>query len=220
MRSIERDRILALAGVFQAALLVQQLARHGQADKNTLCASIHSVLMIDAGSAEEVYGGVHGVNSGLQLVRDKLRGTSEAIDLEIARYLISMIQLENALRKRPALVEKIRHGIETVEQQMKFFASDGDGDTVHPKLVEKLADLYTQTVSTLTPRIMVSGEKGHLANPLTAAKVRSALLAGIRATVLWRQFGGNRWQLLFSRRKISDQASRILTESRHLLAVH
>ena len=171
---------------------------------------MHSILVIDADSAEEVYGGVHGVTAGLQLVRDKLRGGSEAIDLEIARYVISMIQLENALRKRPTLVEKIRQGIETVEQQMKFFTSDGD--TVHPKLAEKLAELYTQTVSTLTPRIMVSGEQGHLSNSLTAAKVRSALLAGIRSAVLWRQFGGNRWQLLFSRKKIAEAAARLLNK--------
>lgn len=220
MRNIERDRILALAGIFQASRLAQQLARQGQADKTALCASIHSVLMTDADSAEEVYGGVHGVNVGLRLVRDKLRGGTEAIDLEIARYVISMIQLESALRKKPTLLEKIRQGIATVEQQMEFFEKKGDGDAVHPVLAEKLAELYTQTVSTLTPRIMVSGEKGHLANPLTAAKVRSALLAGIRSAVLWRQLGGNRWQLLFSRRKIATQASRILTESRHLRAVH
>jgi len=57
---------------------------------------------------------------------------------------------------------------------------------------------------------MVSGEHGHLANPVIAAKVRAALLAGIRSAVLWRQLGGRRWQLLFSRGKIARTAAELL----------
>ncbi|MGD8349299.1 MAG: DUF489 family protein, partial [Gammaproteobacteria bacterium] len=34
-----------------------------------------------------------------------------------------------------------------------------------------------------------------------AARVRASLLAGIRAAVLWRQLGGNKWKLLFARKK-------------------
>ncbi|MEK9134155.1 MAG: DUF489 family protein, partial [Pseudomonadota bacterium] len=68
----------------------------------------------------------------------------------------------------------------------------------------------SQTISTLTPRIMVNGEHGHLSNPLIAAKVRAALFAGIRSAFLWRQLGGNRWQLLFNRAKIAGEAAKIL----------
>jgi high frequency lysogenization protein len=77
-------------------------------------------------------------------------------------------------------------------------------------LIEKLADLYTQTISTLGPRIMVSGDHGHLANPAIAAKVRAVLLAGIRSAVLWRQTGGQRWRLLFSRGRIARTAAELL----------
>jgi high frequency lysogenization protein len=80
-------------------------------------------------------------------------------------------------------------------------------------LIEKLAELYTQTISTLTPRIMVNGEHGHLENPVIAAKVRTALFAGIRSAFLWHQLGGNRWQLLFSRKKIANEAREILRAS-------
>ena len=84
-------------------------------------------------------------------------------------------------------------------------------DGVHPLLVEKLAELYSRTISTLTPRIMVSGEHGHLANPAIAARVRAALLAGIRSAVLWRQLGGRRWQLLLRRGRIARAAADLLT---------
>lgn len=204
------DRTLALAGVFQAAQLVQQLAREGRAETRAFAASVHSLLMIDASSTAAVYGGVQGVRFGLGLLRDKLAGETDPGDVEIAKYVISMIHLENRLRRRPEIQEAIHRGIGTIQSQMKFFEATENGDTAHPRLVEKLADLYTQTLSTLTPRIMVSGEHGYLADPQIAAKVRAALFAGIRSAFLWRQLGGGRWQLLFLRRKIADEAGRIL----------
>ncbi|MEK7758734.1 MAG: DUF489 family protein, partial [Pseudomonadota bacterium] len=49
-----------------------------------------------------------------------------------------------------------------------------------------------------------------LSNPAIADKVRAALLAGIRSAVLWRQLGGRRWQLLFSRGKLARTAAELL----------
>ncbi len=227
MSNHDRDRALALAGVFQAARLAQQLARQGQTDKGAFSASINSILAIDAGSTEEVYGSAEGVALGLQLLHDKLTGGSGPAALELARYVIAMIQLERTLEKRPEIQETIRQGIEAAGSQMKFFQehprngeTGSEEETVHPRLIEKLAELYIQTVSTLTPRIMINGEQGYLANPLIAAKVRAALLAGIRSAFLWRQLGGNRWQLLFGRRKIALEAERILKETRSVKTIH
>jgi len=59
----------------------------------------------------------------------------------------------------------------------------------------------------------VNGEQGYLATPLIAAKVRAGLLAGVRSAVLWRQLGGNRWQLLFGRRRIAREAGRLLRQA-------
>ncbi len=42
----------------------------------------------------------------------------------------------------------------------------------------------------------------HLQQTDNAAKIRALLLAGIRSARLWRQLGGHRWQLIFSRRKL------------------
>ena len=203
--------MLALAGLFQAARLVQQLAREGRSDTEAFRASAHSILMLDAADTDEVYGGARGLNLGLMFLRDKLSGTADTKDMEIAKYVIAMLQLEAALRRRPEVTDAIRAGVEAADAQMAFFDNDSENEGVHPRLVEKLAELYTQTLSTLTPRIMVNGEQGYLATPLIAAKVRTALFAGIRSAVLWRQLGGSRWQLLIGRAKIAAQARDILT---------
>jgi len=91
---------------------------------------------------------------------------------------------------------------------MRFFEPTDDG--AHPSLVEKLAELYIQTLGSLAPRVLVTGEHGFLVNPVIAAKVRAALLAGVRAAFLWRQLGGRRWQLLLWRRKLAREAARLI----------
>ncbi|HYA37887.1 MAG TPA: lysogenization regulator HflD [Candidatus Methylomirabilis sp.] len=236
------QRTLALAGLFQTARLVQQLAREGRADAQAFTASIQSVLAIDAPSIEAVYGGVAGLRTGLELLRHKLAGSelgppqagpsrnrgereppgrgehefaggSAPGDVEIVKYVLSMIQLERRLRRQPDMQEAIRRGIEAAQSQMKFFQPEDNGGA-HPRLVEKLAELYTQTLSTLAPRIMVNGDHGYLGNPQNAAKVRAALFAGIRSAFLWRQLGGNRWQLLLGRKRIAAEAARILADLR------
>ncbi|MBI3570367.1 MAG: high frequency lysogenization protein HflD [Gammaproteobacteria bacterium] len=212
MSTAYTDRTLALAGLFQAARLAQQLAREGRTEASALASSVQSLLLIDAPTTEAVYGGAQGVKLGLELLRSKLAGKTDASDVEIARYVIAMIHLESRLRRHPEMQDAIRRGIEAAREQMKFFETAENGEMVHPRLVEKLAELYTQTISTLTPRIMVNGEHGHLSNPLIAAKVRAVLFAGIRSAFLWHQLGGSRWQLLFSRKKIADEAGRILAE--------
>ena len=206
-------RTLALAGICQAARLAQDLARRGQTDKAAFAASIQSILRMDAANAPAVYAGEAGVSLGLTLLRDQLHVRAQSTpDMESVRYILSLIQLERALAKRPDMLTRISQGISHTETQMKFFEEkeNSTNDPLHPRLVEKLAELYTQTISTLTPRIMVNGEHGNLTHPAIAAGVRAALLAGIRSAVLWRQLGGRRWQLLFMRRNIGAQAAAIL----------
>ena len=73
-----------------------------------------------------------------------------------------------------------------------------------------LGGLYSDTISTLNPRIMVSGEPTVLNNSDNANRIRTLLLSSIRSAVLWQQLGGNRWQLLFKRKKIVSIAKTLL----------
>lgn len=204
------DRTLALAGLFQAARLTQQLAREGRAEPQALGASIESLFMIDAATTEEVFGGAGGVALGLKFLRDKLSGDTEPSDMEVARYVVSLLHLERQFEKRPEVQDAVQRGLEAAESQARSSTQTEDGEPVASGVIEKIAELYTQTVSTLGPRILVNGEQGYLANTLIAAKVRCALFAGIRAAFLWRQLGGRRWQLLFRRKQIADEARQLL----------
>lgn len=209
-----RDRTLALAGVFQATRLVQQLAREGRADPTAIAVSIHSVLEIDSATTDDIYNGPRGVALGLRLLRDKLRGHADPNNMEMARYVISVLQLERRLSGNSAMLSAIRDGIESTITQMKFFRTKNKAtnEQIHPNLAAKLAELYIMTLSTSTPRIIVNGEQGYLENPSIADKVRSLLLAATRSAFLWRQLGGRRWQLLLRRNAIIRETIQILGE--------
>ena len=211
-----RDRTLALAGVFQATRLVQQLAREGHADTGAIAVSINSVLEINSATTDDIYGGPRGVALGLQLVRDKLRGHTDQRDMEMAGYVVNILQLERRLSSNDAMLSAIRDGIESAISQMRFFDTDDtDADKqIHPNLTAKLAELYALTLSTVTPRIIVNGEQEHLQNPNIVDKVRSLLLAATRSAFLWRQLGGRRWQLLLRRNAIMSIATHILDDIR------
>jgi high frequency lysogenization protein len=62
--------------------------------------------------------------------------------------------------------------------------------------------LYQDTISTFRLRIQVQGDMRFLQQAGNAARIRALLLTGIRSARLWRQLGGHRWQLVFSRSKL------------------
>ena len=202
-----QDRILALAGILQACCLVQQVARKNTADSTALEASLGSVLKIDAESAASVYGGVTGVALGLKKLREQLGKETAQRDLELTRYAIGVMHLERQLAKRPDMLEKIRIGVARTQAQTAHFPIS------HSNVIANLAGIYSDTLSALTPRIMVQGEQGYLSNPDNTNKVRALLLAAIRSAVLWRQAGGRRWQLVFARNTIAQEAEKLLRSS-------
>ena len=83
-------------------------------------------------------------------------------------------------------------------------------------VMANLAGIYTDTLSTFAFRIHITGKQNYLTNINNTNKIRTLLLAGVRAAVLWRQMGGNRWQLLLSRKQIVDDAKLLLNEIHQL----
>jgi len=200
--SIE-NRTLALAGMFQSADLVRQIARNGLLDIAPFEASITSLLNIDADSTEAVYGGLSGLKTGLQVLCGQL-GAGTKRDMEVMHYMLGMVFLERKLAKHDGMLGKIRVGIEEAIKQTEMYAM------TDPNIIAQLAYLYTQTLSTLDYRIKVNGERRFLENQNNAHKIRALLLSGIRSAVLWRQKGGKRLQLIFSRGKILRSAQQSL----------
>ena len=78
------------------------------------------------------------------------------------------------------------------------------------KRADQVAELYTGTVSTLTPRVVVTGNPQHLQNPRTVSWIRALLFSGLRSAVLWDQLGGGRFRLIIARRRLLADAEAAL----------
>lgn len=203
MSYTDSDRTLALGGIFQAARLTAQLARRGMTDSQPLAASVHSLFVLNPADVAEVFGGADGVAMGLRTLIDQLDDPKQR-DAEVSRYAVGVIQLALGLRKNPERAAALAQDIEDLDDRRKAF------DMEHAKLYAPLADIYQRHVSSQSPRIMVKGEPLHLQNPDTAARIRTVLLAGLRAAHLWLQCGGSRWHLVFKRARLVGTARELL----------
>lgn len=199
------DRTLALAGIYQVSKLIYDLATKGKYDETAYQASINSTFNTNPANTLDVFGNLEGIKLGLNTLLGQM-GSDKAVEMrniEITRYALSLVLLERSLAKTDNL-RKIARVLETAETQRKHFSD------FHENVIASLARAYTENLSVLKPLIMVKGQHGHLQNPQNANKIRALLLAGIRSTLLWRQVGGTRWQLLLSRKRYLTEAERLL----------
>lgn len=199
------NQTIALAGIAQAAALVQQLATTGKADSEAMAASIASILKIDSDSVTDVYGGLTGLKLGLEQLNLQMTGY-KITNPEQARYSATLVFLEQQLSKRKDLLKSIQTGIIKAQTQSEHFG------LMHENVLANLADIYHNTLSTLQPRVMVNGEQEYLSRPDVVNKIRAILLAGIRSAILWRQCGGARWKFLFYRKKIQNELQILLKQ--------
>lgn len=209
MKYTLRDRTIAIAAAYQSVRLVQQIANKGTYNEQDFDTCISSIFQINVQKAEDAFGGVDKIATGLRTLLEQIGGEIEGEvtvqkDMYITKYLIGAMLLEKQLRKNKDMLQIVSQGIEKSHQQSLHFTH------THDNVIAALADLYTKTISNLKPRIIVSGEQVYLSNPNQANRIRALLLATIRAIFLWRQCGGNRWQLILQRRDIIDTANYLL----------
>lgn len=202
------DRTIALAGIYQAAQIVQKIANTGTYDHHSFEVCINSIFCIDANKPEDVFEGYGNLTLGLKTLINQLGGDIDqdknGNDAQITKYVIGVMLLEKQLRKDVNMLQAISDGINRAKLQSSHFT------ITHENIIASLANLYKNTISTLLPRIMVHGEQIYITNPNQENRIRALLLAAIRATVLWRQCGGTRWQLIFQRRNIINTAENLI----------
>ena len=206
MRPLQ-DRVMALAGVVQAATLVNAAAAGTAADEASLKATLSSILKIEAADVPEVYGGLAGLGVGLRKLTELLGSERTAHDLTILRYSLNLLQLQGRVMDSGPLRKILETRIARGREQVRHFG------LTHANVLANLADTYARTAGSVEPRIMVVGDALKLRNPQVVNLVRSLLLGGLRSAVLWRQCGGSRWMLLLMRASLLKESRRLLEES-------
>lgn len=209
-----KELTITFAAICQVAHLVQQVSRNGQVDDSELAILLNSIITTSPDNTLAVYGGeLANVKQGLELLINHLGDSksengkkSNVKDPEFTRYIISLINLERRLTKQPKQLTLLGERIDASKRQLDHYSITSD------TLIASFASIYSDIISPLGARIQVTGEPNILKQTASQHKIRALLLAGIRSTVLWRQVGGKRRTILFSRNKLVKTAKELLEQ--------
>lgn len=197
-----QERVLALAGLAQALKQVRRIAETGQADAAVLGTALQSVLRMDAGSVEEVYGGADSLRPGLRLLHGYFNNLPD--DEQLPKLALAVMQLERRFVNDGEMVQRVQRGIAAANIEAAHTSP------THPEVLSSLGTLYADTVSHLRPRVMVQGNPHYLGQADIVSEIRAVLLAAVRSAVLWRQMGGNYLDLLLRRKQLLAAVEEIL----------
>ncbi len=201
------EQVVAMGGIYQASALARQLARTGECDLPAYRASIASIFVTDAAETIDIFGTLDALALGLSELAGKSTDIQPSNIIESTRYAATMAALAGKLLKRSDMLDALAERIRTVKADRDTgIATGSDMDSL-------LARIYSQTISTLEPKIMVHGDANLLQNDNNVNRIRAALLAGVRAAVLWRQLKGDRLRWLFFRNRYSAVANTLVRRS-------
>lgn len=194
---IMKDRVTALAGVFQAAVLVDDFATRGSTSPNAFAASIGSLFALDATDISDIFPTTGGLAVGQEFLASVLRRDAAAGSGNRVAYVMSMLHLNGQLRANPSMQSIIHSRLGEIAGNLSSPEQQTADDTI-----AKIAALYVDTFGSLRFRVQVKGEPRQLQAPEVAARIRASLFAGVRAAHLWHHLGGRRWHLLLANRRM------------------
>lgn len=201
------DITLALAGVFQAATLVDQIAKTGYLQTDAQKALIQTLFVTNPGNTLEVYGNnPANLEVGLRALGDALVQQGNSNHADVLRYVLGLQHIQKKLLARQDMLNTISTRLQQTQHQSEHFG------IAHENVMANLADIYSDTISTFKFRIQVMGDFNYLQQARIANQVRALLFAGVRSATLWRQVGGTRFQMLLKRKKIVETAQKLLRE--------
>lgn len=196
-----QQQVLALSLWVDALNAVSIIARRGHDPDDRINQLLPIIYQTNPDNLQNVLGNDF----------DWLRSLRNLVDLfgrdgepEIIRYAIQTLHLERKLHKQPKVTSNLRREIKDLADKLSFITKENQ--------IFTMASWYQEHISPLGSKIKVSGTPSYLQQQEIAANIRALLFCSIRAIVLWRMFGGNRWSLLFGRKGICDTALQLQRE--------
>nr|WP_247664680.1 high frequency lysogenization protein HflD [Pseudoalteromonas sp. MMG010] len=188
-------QVMALAAMCLAAKQVQKIAQFGSCNEQQFKVLLNSIIEMSPPSPEDIYKDTDSLSDGYKVLHSQLTAGAQK-DVEIVKYVSSLMQLERVLNNNKNALNELAKRIDDIHRRLDHFSITDD------TVVAGLADIYSSVLSPLGHRIQVYGKPELLKQQHTQNKIRTLLLSGIRAAVLWRQMGGKRRQFFFAKRKI------------------
>ncbi|MBV8802231.1 MAG: high frequency lysogenization protein HflD [Gammaproteobacteria bacterium] len=196
---------IALAGIVQAICLVKELAQTGKINEDAFQISIQSILATHPENTVLVFGDLTHLQLGLEQLAQLFLPKS-ANSRTMIRQILSIIRLQRKISRSPKAIEMLTQRVQQAKKQAEYFS------ITHTNILANLGDTYLTLINMFHFRFFIMGNQRFLSIRENIDKIRTLLLAAIRAAVLWRQSGGSRLQLIFSSKQIKASIEKILTQ--------
>ncbi len=196
---------IALAGIIQAINLAREIAQIGKVDDAAFQTTLHSLFQTHPENVADVYGGLANLKSGLERLITILNSKATA-SAQTIHYMHSVINLQRKINASKKISSILIQRINQAKKQVAYFS------LTHPTVIANLADIYLNAISPFRYKFFIMGNQRFLTINENVEKIRALLLAAIRSSVLWRQVGGSRLQLIFFRGKITKTAKKLLSQ--------
>lgn len=196
----QRSQTIALSAICQSAQLIQQISKGKPYDKEQFAIIVSGIMVTSPKTIFDVYPTVEEVAAGCELLIHQLSGQTTSRDVEATRYIAGIMSLSKRLLRSTSSLQNLTDALAKIERRLEHF------ELLSPSIIQNFADTYREVISPIGQKIQIIGNPDILKQPDTQNKVRALLLAGVRAAVLWRQFGGQRRQFLLSRKRILQDA--------------
>ena len=131
-----RGQTVALAGLFQAVKLVQQVAGGQPRDEAAIRACFTGVFNTDPDAAERVFGELPGLQLGLQTLRAQLGPGRDERDIDITRHAVTVLYLERKLSRNRDMLQRVRAGIDRAYFRFRFRETEGGFEVIGGERVE------------------------------------------------------------------------------------
>ena len=201
----EQGQAIAIAAVTQSVEVAFDLARSLRLPESTLSCLTESLFQISAETPLSIYSAGDRLELGIRRCGERLEAPLRQEESFLATSM-QIAYLAKELTKDPSTQHRLRAAIEAIDIRR---TKEDSAELAQTVAQQALAELYQTHISPLGPKIILRGEPHLLQRPEIAAKIRTALLAGVRAMVLWRQMGGKSWHLVLRRKQLRRALSTI-----------
>ena len=190
--------------ICQSVKLIQEIARDGKTDQALLKHALQTILKTDPENTLDVYQSPKQLMKGYEVLIAQL-STKQHQDTELMRYILGILMLEQSLIKKNHVLSELSSRIKDIHRQLKHF------DLCDPQIVANLASIYSEVISPLGTKVMISGRQNLIQIQSNQHKIRALLLATMRSAVLWRQLGGKHRHLIFKKKEMIEHAKQQLS---------
>tara|TARA_R110002049_G_scaffold2743_3_gene21036 strand:+ start:85641 stop:86258 length:618 start_codon:yes stop_codon:yes gene_type:complete len=198
------NRTIALAGMHQALSQVQQIAWDANYDYSQIDICLSSLFVRNPDTYTDVFGSIDNLRAGLTALRASFTQKQDKQALERARYMVSLMVLSKNINNNSELGKQIGTTLSLLDE------AAGNLQDQRDYIIERIAQLYQNAISPLTPRVIVYGDPKILQSDANAATIRAMLFAGIRSALLWYQAGGSQLNLLLGKSKYLNTINQML----------